>query len=370
MVHNNDTEIIMHNISRTINTLSEDTNKAPDPVDIFSKLSEKMDGAYNIGMIDAKGKVMAVRDPLGFKPLCYSTDNEKSLFASESVALTHCNMNHFKFLQPGEILINDKDETKVERYAKCEKKAHCMFEWVYFANVSSILDEKSVYLARTNLGKEMAKSEPLELNDDFVVIPVPDSSKPFGDSYAFEVGLPSKEGLVRNRYVGRTFIEGCDRSNKVEDKFTVLKHITKGKKVLLMDDSIVRGNTSKKIVNFIKEKGQAKEVHLRISCPPILSPCFYGIDMSTIGELIAPKYFKETGEDISEKACEDIAKEQGADSLVYQKMENIPKSIGLPKCDLCMACLNGDYPTEWGCKLYEKAKKNFKNGIKERTYEC
>ncbi|MBU0757638.1 MAG: amidophosphoribosyltransferase [Nanoarchaeota archaeon] len=370
MIHNNDTEIIMHNISKTIAELDPKDNHGPGLSDVFAKLSKSFDGAYNLGMLNADGKLMALRDPLGFKPLCYSKDDEKVLFASESVALDHCGVNNVKDLQPGQILINNGDETKVERFASSPKKAHCMFEWVYFANVSSTIDESSVYVARENLGKAMARSEPLDIDDSYVVIPVPDSSKPFGDSYAYELGLPSREGLVRNRYIGRTFIEGVNRQNKVEDKFTVLKEITKGKKVLLMDDSIVRGNTSKKLVDFIKKKGQAKEVHLRISCPPIVAPCFYGIDMSTIEELIAAKFHKEVGEDISDDACERFAANQGADSLIFQKINDIPKSLGFPASDLCMACLNGDYPTEAGCELYKKAQENHKNGISRRPYEC
>lgn len=370
MIYNTDTEIIMHNISKTINILDTKTNHGPELVDVFSSLKDKFDGAYNIGMIQADGQLAALRDPMGFKPLCYSVDNEKVLFASESVALNQCGVDGVKFLQPGEILVNEKDNTKVERFAKCEKKAHCMFEWIYFANIGSVLDNKSVYEARTNLGKHLAKSESLEVDDDTIVLPVPDSSRPFGDAFAFELGIPSKEGLVRNRYVGRTFIEGHSRKGKVEDKFNIIKDVTRDKKILLLDDSIVRGNTSRSLVNFVRNKGQAKEVHLRVSCPPILAPCFYGIDMSTINELIATHHFKDIGEDISEEACSKIAEDIGADSVVYQKMENIPKSIGIPKCDLCMACLNGEYPTEWGCKLFEKAKQNSKKGVSKRTYEC
>ncbi|PIY60425.1 amidophosphoribosyltransferase, partial [Candidatus Woesearchaeota archaeon CG_4_10_14_0_8_um_filter_47_5] len=366
----NDTEILMHNISKSINELSKEKNNSPDPVSVFGELHEQLDGAYNIGMINAEGKVMAVRDPLGFRPMCYGMTDEKVLFASESVALQLCDVNSIRPLRPGEILINENSETRVERFAKSPRKAHCMFEWVYFANVGSVLDEKSVYLARTNLGKAMARLEPLKPDKDFVVVPVPDSSRPFADAYAYELGLPVREGLVRNRCVGRTFIEGNDRANKIRYKFTVLKEILKDKKVLVVDDSIVRGTTCKKLVEFIRDKGHAKEVHLRISCPPILAPCFYGIDMSTIRELIAPQHFSEMGEDISDEACARIADEVGADSLVYQKLENIPKAIGIPKCDLCMACLTGEYPTEWGCRLYEKAKENHKNGVQARTHEC
>ena len=227
-------------------------------------------------------------------------------------------------------------------------------------------------MRRRKLGERLAEMEKEKINDKSIVVPVPDTAKACGDAYAYELGLPSKEGLVRNRYIGRTFIEGKNiRNDMVKEKFSVLTKVLKGKKVLLVDDSIVRGTTLKQIVRFLKEEGKAKEVHLRISCPPIVAPCFYGIDMSTVGELFAPRYMKNISKEISEEECAKMAKELGAESLVYMTKENLVKCIGLPKEDLCMACITGEYPTEYGKKLYEHAKKHkkFKGKAYSRVYE-
>ncbi|MBT7392402.1 amidophosphoribosyltransferase, partial [archaeon] len=151
--------------------------------------------------------------------------------------------------------------------------------------------------------------------------------------------------------------------------FSLIKEVIKGKKVLLMDDSIIRGNTSKNLINYLRKEGGAKEIHLRISCPAVVSPCFYGIDMSTISELIASKYIKNVGEDIDKESSKKLAKELGADSILYQNIENIPNAIGIPRKNLCMACIDGKYPTEQGKKLCKKSIENYKLGLNVRTYE-
>jgi len=248
-----------------------------------------------------------------------------------------------------------------------------MFEWVYFANVSSVLDNKSVYVVRTNLGRELAKLETESIGSDHIVVPVPDTAKAAGDAFAYELGIPAIEGLIRNRFVGRTFIEGDKRADKVSNKYTVVKEILKGKKILLVDDSIVRGTTSKQIVRYLKEIGGAKEVHVRVTCPPIKSPCFYGIDMSTVHELLLPSYEKDLDpEKTDQKVLDKIAKDMGADSLIYNGVGELVKSIGLPKTDLCLGCLTGKYPTTCGMKTYCKSLADFKTGKKsvKRSYEC
>jgi amidophosphoribosyltransferase len=368
MVLETDTEIILHYIARELMGRSK-----PDLTTVFSNLSKKFDGAYNIAFINAYGEMVVCRDPLGIRPLCYGTRGDVLLAASESNALVNCGISNFKNLAPGEMILVKENSFEVKRFAKSKRKAHCMFEWVYFSNVSSVLDGKSVYITRTRLGKELAKLETEKITKDHILIPVPDTAKAAGDSMAYELGIPSMEGLIRNRYIGRTFIEGSNRKGMVQNKYTALKEILKDKKVILVDDSIVRGTTSKQIVRYLKEEGGAKEVHVRVSCPPIRAPCFYGIDMSTISELLAPRYEDGIGqEEISKKVCAKIAKDLGADSLIYQTIPGLVKAIGLPKNDLCMACLNGDYPTPCGKKLYGEACNKYKNGIKEkgRTYEC
>ena len=175
--------------------------------------------------------------------------------------------------------------------------------------------------------------------------------------------------MIRNRFAGRTFIESRAREDKVRNKFTVQKDIVEGKKVLLVDDSIVRGTTTKNIVKYLKEIGKAKEVHVRVSCPPIVAPCFYGIDMSTVSELFAAGYNIEPQKPIPQETLDKMAKELGADSLIYQTIPGLIKSISFPKDELCMACLNAEYPTKHGEILYNVALKNAQNGKNGRTYE-
>ena len=168
-----------------------------------------------------------------------------------------------------------------------------------------------------------------------------------------------------------SFIEGSSREDRVQNKYTALKEILGGKKVILVDDSIVRGSTTKQLIRYIKSVGGAKEVHVRVSCPPIRGPCFYGIDMSTVAELLIPRYEKEPRKsEVSKEVIAKIAKDLGADSVKYQSIQGLVKSIGKPAKDLCMACLTGEYPTPGGKKLYIKAWENFRKGVKERTYAC
>ena len=217
---NNDTEIIMHHFARELKGYDKPVLK-----DVFNALSKKFDGAYNIAFMNGYGDIAVCRDPFGFRPLCYSIEDGNLFVASESNALMNIGQHNFKSLQPGELITVNDGSIKIERFAESKRKAHCMFEWVYFANVGSVLDDKSVYVARTNLGKELAKLETEKITDEHIVVPVPDSAKAAGDSYAYELGLPSKEGLIRNRFVGRTFIEGNKRADKVSRKYTVVKEI-------------------------------------------------------------------------------------------------------------------------------------------------
>tara|TARA_B100000315_G_scaffold133360_2_gene122873 strand:- start:896 stop:2452 length:1557 start_codon:yes stop_codon:yes gene_type:complete len=366
IVYDNDTEIIMHFLSRQ---LKGDTR--PDLVKVFSNLAETFDGCYNLSFINAEGEIVVVRDPYGFRPLVYGWSEDKKIFmaASESVALINCGIKDIKPLQPGHLVHIGDGKVQIKKFAEPKRTSHCMFEWVYFSNVSSVLDGKSVYISRTNLGKELAKLETEKINKDYIVVPVPDTAKAAGDAYAYALNVPSKEGIIRNRYVGRTFIEGSSRHDKVSNKYTALREVIEGKKVLLVDDSMVRGNTTKQLVVYLKEEGRAKEVHLRITCPPIRGPCFYGIDMSTISELLVPGYEKKpVSDNITKETCAKIAKDVGADSLIYQTVEGLISSIELPKNKLCTACITGDYPTPWGKNLFKKAWSNYKKGVKGRTY--
>lgn len=255
------------------------------------------------------------------------------------------------------------------------KPAHCFFEWIYFANVASTLDERSVYLSRTRLGEELARQEEqlglVSIDKDTIVVPVPDTSKAAADSMAYQLGIPSREGLIRNRYSGRTFIEGGRaRKIKAASKYTPLREVLEGKRVFLVEDSIVRSTTMKVLLDRIRRLGGAKEIHVRIACPPIIAPCFYGIDMSTIDELFAPK-FMENGE-LTEEVQNEMAKALGCDSLRYLPVSSIAKAIDLPRDHLCQACITTEYPSPYGQKLYQIALNNFQNGVVtdgERTYE-
>ena len=366
MVYNNDTEIIMHFLARQFKG-----DERPSLTKVFSNLAKKFDGCYNIAFINAEGEIAVIRDPYGFRPLVYGFSKDKNIFmaASESVALINCGIKDIKPLQPGYMIYIHNGKIEIKKYTNVKRKAHCMFEWVYFSNVGSVLDNKSVYTTRVNLGKELAKLETEKIDKNYIVVPVPDTAKAAGDAYAYELGIPSKEGIIRNRYVGRTFIEGSSRHDKVQNKYTALRNVLEGKKILLVDDSIVRGNTTRQLVRYLKEEGGAKEVHLRVTCPPIRGPCFYGIDMSTVSELLVPKYEKKPfSGNITKETCQKIAKDVGADSLIYQTVEGLVRSIGLPKNSLCTACITCDYPTLWGKKLFKKAWEYHKKGAKGRTY--
>ena len=366
IIYNTDTEILMHYLSRELRG-----SNRPSLVKVFTRLAQKLDGCFNIAFINAFGEMIVLRDPYGFRPIVYGWKDDMFLVASESNALINCGVTEYKHLEPGYLIYISNGHVQIKKYAESPKKAHCMFEWVYFANVSSVIDNQSVYITRTNLGKELARTETEKIDESHIIVPVPDTAKAAGNSMAYELKLQEMEGLIRNRFVGRTFIEGSSRDDRVQNKYTALKEIMKGKKVLLVDDSIVRGSTTKQLINYIKKVGEAKEVHVRISCPPIRGPCFYGIDMSTVSELLIPRYEKEPRKgEVDKKVIDKIAKDLGADSLKYQSIQGLVRSIGKPAKDLCMACITGEYPTPWGKKLYQKAWENYRKGVKERTYAC
>jgi amidophosphoribosyltransferase len=338
LVRETDTEIIMHLLSKSI-------KETGDLAEAFRIATRKLDGSYNIAFVNAEGTLVAARDPLGFRPLCYAIKNGEVAFASESVALASIGYEDIKDLEPGHMLIAGKDGVRIERFASANRKAHCQFEWVYFAHPASVIEKSLVYKARHDLGVELAKLETQKTDGDCIVVPVPDSSRPAGEGFAQAIGVQCIEGLIRNRYLGRTFIESTDRAEKVKDKFTLARQVIKGKRIFLVEDSIVRGTTLRELVQFIRKYGEPKEIHVRISCPPINWPCFYGIDMSSRSELIAPKYEKHNS------VNDEVAKEIGADSVIYQSHDGLVRALGLHKKDLCMACLNGDYPTKMGEQL-------------------
>ena len=365
LARDNDTEVILHAIGRE---LSE--NVIPTPVELLSAISRRFDGAWNIAVIDACGRMIVARDPLGIRPMEYAIEGPLVAAASESVALLNLGFatESIRSLDPGTALVVDASGARIERFAESPRRAHCFFEWVYFANVASTMDERSVYLVRKRLGEELARLETVPIDADTVVVPVPDTSKAAADAMAYRLSIPSVEGLIRNRYTGRTFIDGAaSRRPKAESKYTPLREVLKGKRVILVEDSIVRSTTMKVLLGRMRSLGLAKEIHVRIACPPIVAPCFYGIDMSTIGELFAPPFLREGV--LTEEAQVEMASRLGADSLRYLPVESVARSIGMPSDALCQACLTGHYPTPAGERLYQIALGHDPRSGASRTYE-
>ena len=352
-----DTEIVMHELSREMSG-----DKEPPLIEIMRNVSKRFDGAYSIVLLNARGEMLVARDPLGIKPLCYAFREPLFAAASESVALNNLGFDadEIHAVKPGEAIVISDGKLKQERFVEDDgKRAHCFFEWIYFANVASTLDNRSVYLTRTALGRELAEQEkanPLvDIDEDTIVVPVPDTSKAAAAAMAYHLGVPCFEGLIRNRYSGRTFIEGSSQRGKAaEIKYTPLREVLQGKKILLVEDSIVRSTTMRVLLNRIRRDGGAKEVHCRVACPPIVAPCFYGIDMSTIDELFAPKFMN--GETVlNDEHQQKMATELGADSLRYLPTSSIANAVDMSRSSLCQACITGEYPTKCGQDLYQIA---------------
>jgi len=366
LARDNDTEVLMHAIGRE---LSGDAN--PTPVELLAAIARRFDGAWNIALLDACGRLIVARDPLGIRPMEYARLGPLVAAASESVALLNLGFpaESIRSLEPGTALVVDGEACRIERFAASPRRAHCFFEWVYFANVASTMDERSVYLTRKRLGEELARLETVPIDDDTVVVPVPDTSKAAADSMAYRLRIPSVEGLIRNRYTGRTFIDGAaSRRAKAETKYTPLREVLEGKRVILVEDSIVRSTTMKVLLGRMRSLGLAREIHVRVACPPIVAPCFYGIDMSTIDELFAPEFLG--GGPLTEAAQAAMAARLGADSLRYLPIEAVARSIGFDAADLCEACITGRYPTPAGERLYEIALGQASRGGAGRTYEA
>ena len=263
-------------------------------------------------LLNALGDMLVARDPLGLRPLCYAIEGPLFAAASESVALVNLGFSpeNIKSLLPGQAITITDGQLEIQSFARSPRRRTAFFEWIYFANVASTMDGRSVYLSRKALGEELARLETVPIDDDTIVVPVPDTSKAAADSMAFKLGIPSLEGLIRNRYTGRTFIEGSgNRKRKAETKYTPLREVLEGKRVLLVEDSIVRSTTMKVLLKRIREMGHAKEIHVRVACPPIVAPCFYGIDMSTISELFAPNFLH--GGPLTQEAQDEMARVAG-----------------------------------------------------------
>jgi amidophosphoribosyltransferase len=278
-------------------------------------------------------KLIGARDPLGIRPLVIGELDGHPILASETCALDIIGAEVERELEPGEVIVIDERGARYRQAVAPRSGSLCIFEFIYFARPDTTLQEQGLYDARTRMGKRLAAEAPVEAD---VVIPVPDSGTPAAIGYAQASGIPFGEGLVKNRYVGRTFIQPDQglRDRGVKLKFNVLPAALRDKRVVVVDDSIVRGSTTRKLVAMLFEAG-ASEVHLRISSPPIISPCFYGIDMADQDQLIAAG---RTNEEVRDKL--------GATTLAYLSLEGLQSATGQSEDRFCRACLTGEYPTE------------------------
>ncbi|MBU1027283.1 MAG: amidophosphoribosyltransferase [Candidatus Margulisbacteria bacterium] len=287
-------------------------------------------GAFSLALM-TKDKLIAIRDPNGIRPLSIGKLEKGYIISSETCALDIIGAEFLRDVANGEMVVIDKDGLRSRTWAMEDRESICVFEYIYFARPDSVLRGRNVYEARFQMGKYLAKEHPVEAD---MVMGVPESGVPAAMGFAAESKIPYEEGLIKNRYIGRTFIQPSQeiRDLGVRLKLNPIRDAVRGKKVIVIDDSIIRGTTSRKIVRLIREAG-AREVHMRISSPPNLNPCYYGIDTATRAELIA-----------SNLSIEGIRKYIEADSLGYLSLKSLVKSISLPSKNLCLACLNGEYP--------------------------
>ncbi|MCM1226285.1 MAG: amidophosphoribosyltransferase [Clostridium sp.] len=325
--HNtNDTEVISY-------AITEQRLIQPSIEKSLEQAMYKFKGAYSLVIMSPK-KLIAARDPQGFRPLCMGkTEDGGVVFASETCALDSIGAEFVRNVEPGEIVVVDSDGIRSIRTHCGDKSFMCVFEYVYFARPDSVIENVSVHNARLKAGEILWKEHPVEAD---VVIGVPDSGLDAALGFSRASGIHYGVGFIKNRYVGRTFIQPTQsqRSNSVRIKLNVIKDVVEGKRVVLIDDSIVRGTTSARIVSLIKEAG-AKEVHMRISSPPFTNPCYFGTDIDSKENLIACKM-----------TVDEIAEEIGADSLGYLSVDGVKKIAEGAGCGFCTGCFTGEYPIE------------------------
>ncbi|MFZ5647603.1 MAG: amidophosphoribosyltransferase [Bacillota bacterium] len=318
-----DSEVIVNLIARySQNNLEE----------ALAKCMIDVKGAYSL-LIITEDSLIAVRDPYGFRPLCLGRLGDGYVVASESCALDTVGATKLRDVEPGETIIIDSDGIRSLRALSPRKKAHCIFEYIYFARPDSEMDGFQVSRVRREMGRQLSREYPADVD---IVIPVPDSGTTAARGFAEESGIPFEEGLMKNRYIGRTFIQPNQdiRDMGVRLKLNPMRHALEGKSVLMVDDSIVRGTTSRKIVKMIRDCG-AREVYLCLSSPPVIKSCYYGIDTSNEDELVA-----------AQMSVEQIGKMIGVDGLYYLSLEGLLSVFGEYRDNFCTACFSGNYPVE------------------------
>ncbi len=319
----NDSEVIVNLIAKYSQTKIEDA---------ILKCMVDIKGAYSL-VVMTEDKLIGVRDPFGVRPLCLGKLGDAFILASESCALDTVGAELVRDIEPGEIVVISAKGVKSIKKMAAQRQATCIFEFIYFARPDSVIDGFQVNQIRREMGRQLAREYPVDVD---LVISVPDSGTVAARGYAEESGIPFDDGLMKNRYIGRTFIQPTQemRELAVRLKLNPIKNVLKGKRVLMIDDSIVRGTTSGKMVSTVRESG-AKEVHMCISSPPYIYPCYYGTDTSSSKELIAARM-----------SVDEVRKFIGADGLHYLSLEGLLKAFGkeTARCSFCTACFSGDYP--------------------------
>jgi amidophosphoribosyltransferase len=316
-----DSEVIVHLLARA----NEDTFEKR-----LIKALKQVKGAYSL-LVMNKDQLIGVRDPHGFRPLCLGVLDGSYVFASETCALDLIRAEYLREIEPGELVIVDKKGLRSLKPFPKTSPTQCIFEYIYFARPDSLAYGESVYRIRKNLGRELAKESPVDAD---IVVPMPDSGNCAALGFSEISGIPFEMGFIRNHYVGRTFIQPSQpvRDLGVKIKINPVRDVIKGQRVVVIEDSIVRGTTSRTRMKNLREAG-AREVHMRVSCPPHRYPCFYGIDFPTREELIA-----------SSHSTEEIREYLGLDSLGYLSTEGMIKSMPFKKHDFCLSCFDGNYP--------------------------
>jgi amidophosphoribosyltransferase len=317
-----DTEVILHGVARS---------RAPSVREAIAEVLRQTEGAFSMLFLTPK-ELVAIRDPRGFRPLALGRLGDAWVVASETCALDLIDAQYVRDVEPGEMIVIDEDGLRSSHPLAPQKHSMCLFEHVYFARPDSLIYGQPVNESRHRMGQQLAIEQPADAD---IVVPVPDSGTVAAIGYSAQSGISFRFGLVRNHYVGRTFIEPRQsiRSFGVRIKLNPVRGLIEDKRVVLIDDSIVRGTTSKKIVRMVREAG-AKEIHLRISCPPTISPCYYGIDTPNKADLIA-----------AQMSVEEIRKFIEADSLGYLSLEGMIEATGIRADSACVACWNEKYPT-------------------------
>jgi amidophosphoribosyltransferase len=317
-----DTEVVLHEVARS---------RAANVVEAIPEVLRETEGAFSMLFLTPT-ELIVIRDPRGFRPLALGRLEDAWVIASETCAFDLIDAKYIRDVEPGEMIVINEEGLRSSHPLKPERHAMCIFEHVYFSRPDSIIFGQSVNNSRHKMGQRLAIEQPADAD---IVVPVPDSGVAAAIGYAAESGLPFQLGLVRNHYVGRTFLEPKQSIRRfgVRIKLSPVRHLIENKRIVLIDDSIVRGTTSKKIVRMVREAG-AKEIHVRISCPPTISPCYYGVDTPNKSELIAANY-----------SVEGIREFIEADSLGYLSLEGMQEATGLSANESCVACWNERYPT-------------------------